>query len=224
MSESAAPGGQTPHDPSDPSADVVAVSLVAKGRGCGVEIMGRRAVRICGRFGEPTLAALELMLESQTPMGIWIDGVPGTRSAMCLWTGSEFFAITLGEGGKWEHFRVGQGLVALRDSWRSGVRGRYRVPHGPLMRPIPDAVELAVLWGFPEPKTFQPVRALAPEPAPRAVRTPRASSSRQPAEPRVSRPRKSAAAKPAKPEPAPLKICDRCFMALPATGRCDCGG
>lgn len=210
----------SPDVPVSPSPAAIAVRAAAEERGHQVEILGDgHAVQVIGRFGEPTLAALELMLGTQAPLGVWADGVDGGRSAMCLWTGADLYAITLGEGGRWEQFRVAQSLNAVRDSWRSGGRARFRVPRGPLMEPIPEAVELAVSWGLPAPKTSRPAPPPPPPPAPTrpvSARPSRAAASST----RPSRAASSAASRQVPAEPTP-KVCSRCFMVLPATGRCD---
>ena len=123
----------------------------AEQRGYHAVIVGEHALRIVGRFGDPTLGALELMVGADAPLGIQADGTEGHRSGLCLWTGPDLYAVTLGEGGRWEHFHVEQGLGVLRDSWRGGARGRYRVPHGPLVQPIPDVIALAfhvTVWDY----------------------------------------------------------------------------
>lgn len=187
------------------------VVRAARERGYEVEVLGPHAVRAQGRFGEPTLAALELLQGSDGPVGVWTDGLDGGRSALCLWSSPDLYAITLGEGGRWEHFRAAAGLGALRDSWRGGGRGRFRVPHGPLMRPIPEAVELAESWGFETPTTWQPV----PPPRPATPAAAPVSSRERAARPRAT----STSSRPVRPEPVE-KICPRCFTALPATGVC----
>ncbi|MCA0438193.1 MAG: hypothetical protein M9891_09875 [Austwickia sp.] len=193
----------------------------AEQRGYHAVIVGEHALRIVGRFGDPTLGALELMVGADAPLGIQADGTEGHRSGLCLWTGPDLYAVTLGEGGRWEHFHVEQGLGVLRDSWRGGARGRYRVPHGPLVQPIPDAIALAESWGFATPETHQPqvhrpvpTRSAAPK-APRAAApaTPRSTTARA-----TPKPKPAAASRPAEPVP---RICPTCYMALPATGRCD---
>lgn len=204
-----------------PSPAVQSALQVAEERGYHAVIVGDNALRIVGRFGDPTLGALEVMMGSQAPLGIQADGVDGGRSALCLWTGPDLYAITLGESGRWEHFRADQGLALVRDTWRGGARGRYRVPHGPLVRPLPEAVTLAESWGFATPQTRQPPThrpvqrpAVTAHPASKVARRTDAGTRTG------TRPRPVAPARAVAPEPAP-KICPTCFMALPVTGRCD---
>lgn len=206
-----------------PSPAVQSALLAAEQRGYHAVIVGEHALRIVGRFGDPTLGALEIMVAADAPLGIQADGVEGHRSAMCLWTGPDLYAITLGEGGRWEHFRVEHGLALVRDSWRGGARGRYRVPHGPLVHALPDAVALAESWGFDTPETHQapthrptPARATTTRPASKPTR--RTDAGAHPTRP--TRSTASSTPRAATPEPAP-KICPTCFMVLPATGRCD---
>lgn len=200
----------------------------AEQRGYHAVAVGEHGLRVVGRFGEPTLGAVELMVGAEPPLGVLAEGREGHRSALCLWTGDDLYAITLGEGGRWEHFRVDAGLGVVRDSWRGGARARYRVPHGPLVQPIPQAIELAEAWGFPRPETHQPVihRPTAP-PRPAAkhgARQPSAAASGS-SEPRsrASRPSTAGATRSTRatrPEDVP-KICPTCYTALPATGFCD---
>ncbi len=51
-----------------------------------------------------------------------------------------------------------------------------------------------------------------------ATRAPRASTA---SSSRTTTPRKAAAAKAAAPEPAPPRLCPRCFTVVPASGICD---
>lgn len=192
----------------------------AEERGYHAVIVGENALRIIGRFGDPTLGALEVMVGAEAPLGVQADGVEGHRSALCLWTGPDLFAITLGEGGRWEHFRVDQGLGLVRDSWRGGARARYRVPHGPLVQAIPEAVTLAESWGFATPETHQPpthrpaqARAASTRPASKPTR-------RTDSAPRSGPAKTTPSTRATSPEPLP-KICPTCFVALPATGHCD---
>ena len=204
------------------SASVREALEAAEHRGYHAVIVGEHALRVIGRFGDPTLGALELTVGAEPPLGVQADGVEGHRSALCLWTGTDLYAITLGEGGRWEHFRTDHGLAMLRDSWRGGARGRYRVPHGPLVQPLPEAIALAESWGFATPETHQPAPH-RPVPAARpASRPARPARPTVPKEPRegATRPRAMSTGRAATGEPAP-KICPTCFMALPATGVCD---
>ena len=208
---------------SDPLSPGVHSALeAAEQRGYHAVILGENALRIVGRFGDATLGALEIMVGAQAPLGVLAEGTEGHRSALCLWSGQDLYAISLGESGRWEHFRVEAGLALVRDSWRGGARGRYRVPHGPLVQPIPEAIALAESWGFPTPETHQPAPH-RPVPTPRATAT-RAAATGTRGESRARAPRANTASPSraaARDGEAPPKICPTCFMALPATGRCD---
>lgn len=213
---------------SDDTAPAVLTALrAAEDRGYHAVIVGDNALRIVGRFGDPTLAALEVMIGTDAPLGVQADGTEGHHSAVCLWTGPDLYAVTLGEGGRWEHFRADQGLGMLRDSWRGGSRARYRLPHGPLVHPLPEAIALAESWGFETPQTHQPPvhRATSPSRATRPAASGRQGTATSRTAPaarttRTPRPKTAAAQQAVKAEPAP-KICPTCFTALPATGRCD---
>ena len=205
----------------------------ARERQYEVEVLGPHAVKIIGRFGEPTLAALEVLLDARSPIGVYAEGIDDSRSAMCLWSADDLYAVTLGVGGRWEHFRVPPGgPAAVRDSWRAGSRPRYRAPHGPLFSPLMEAVELAQSWGMPTPFTRRP---LPPESAssprtrsPGAAGGERASTAPQSStslSSRSSRPSRTAQSTGSGPTHAPAeaapKICQICFTVLPATGLCD---
>ncbi len=220
MSDATPPADSDPLVPSGdpaPGAGVLAALEAAHERHYEAEVLGESALRVMGRFGEPTLAALDLLLDAEAPIGVLAEGLEGSRSAICLWTGTDLYAVSLGTGGRWEHFQAPPGgLSAIRDSWRTGSRARYRVPRGALFTPLPEAVELAEAWGLPRPQTSRPEPA-APE-APSA----RAGSS-DPARPRrvTPRPTRAAATPPKRPSEEAPRICPTCFMALPATGVCD---
>ncbi|MBW3084229.1 hypothetical protein KEM60_00415 [Austwickia sp. TVS 96-490-7B] len=210
------------------SPGLAAAIAAAQARGYEVEVLSGRALRVVGRFGEPTLGALELLIGAQAPVGVWAEGESGSRSALCLWTGTDFFAVTLGVGGRWEHFRAPQGLGMVRDSWRAGDRGRYRVPRGPLMQRMPEVFDMALEWGFPPPVTTNPQQArVTPEPKPSrgagATRSRVGSSgpSKGRAASTSSVRRQTDSTSSRGEEEAPPKVCPSCFMVLPATGRCD---
>lgn len=202
-----------------PGPGVAAALQAARQRHYEAEMVGECALRVLGRFGEPTLAALDLLLEAPAPVGVYAEGIEGSRSAMCLWTGTDLYAVSLGVGGRWEHFRVpAGGLTAVRDSWRAGSRARYRVPHGALFTPLSEAVAVAEAWGLPTPHTSRPAPSTPPS-APAAggrggaeASRPRRVSSRSP------RPAATPAKRPSEESP---RICPTCFMALPMTGVCD---
>lgn len=202
----------------------------ARERHYEVEVLGPHAVKVRGRFGEPTLAALEVLLDARSPVGVYAEGIDDSRSAMCLWSGDDLYAVTLGVGGRWEHFRVPPGgPAAVRDSWRGGSRPRYRVPHGPLFSPLMEAVELAESWGMPTPFTRRPSPAERAT-SPRTGSTDTSGVERAAPAPRTSTPLSSRTAQSARstdsgptraPADAAPVVCQICFTVLPATGVCD---
>ncbi len=196
---------------------VAAVLQAAHERHYDAEVISERAVRVLGRFGEPTLAALDLLIDAAAPVGVYAEGLEGSRSAMCLWTGTDLYAVSLGVGGRWEQFGApAGGLSAIRDSWRGGSRARYRVPRGALFTPLADAVELADAWGLPAPQTHRPA---PPPPDASPTRPGGADSTRvRKSASRPTRPPATPARRPTEDAP---RICPTCYMALPATGVCD---
>lgn len=205
-----------------PAADLAPLVASAHDRHHEVTIVGPHVLRVTGRFGDPTLGALELMLEAPAPFAVHAEGIEGGKSAMCLWDGEHLYAILLGLGGRWEQFATaGVGLAGIRDSWRTGARARHRVPRGPLVQPIPEAIALAESWGLPTPETHQPAPPPRPGSGARTSSPPRKADRAAPATTRTPRPPKpKAEPKPARPSEE-IRVCPTCFVALPATGICD---
>lgn len=145
--------GGTPVDAQTVREDLLAFSgmdaiqpvvLAAEQRAYDYERVGPRSIRVQGAFNDPKVIAFDLAISASGRVGVWVDGLDLRRSGLCMVEDADIYLVSIGEHASvWEHFTAARGPGVLRESMRSGERSRFRVSHGPLNKPMPDALELA---------------------------------------------------------------------------------
>lgn len=188
-------------------------------RGLAWEALGASALRVTVPTGDVVMGSVTVLSEATDAVALLAES-PDGASAVLLRDGDDLFVVRR-DPGVWEHFRARGGPGAVFGSWRTGERTRFRMRHGALWKAVPDALALADRLGVDHlmpPETPPPPPPPSPEPVRRtaAPRRPRAASGTT----RASG-ASGASGKPTQAEEPPA-ICPRCFMQLPASGRCDC--
>jgi hypothetical protein len=143
----------------DPIADAM-WALVAAGR--DVHRHGDRMLHAPATAGNPVLSALSVVAAAQDaateggPVGAWAGRADSAKWALCLWQPRELFTVELGTGHLlWRHYQCSS-LVSPRTlAAARSLDAAAPVPHGPYIRPIPEAVTLLAILGYarPEPPT-----------------------------------------------------------------------
>lgn len=214
----ASPGTPTPDAPSPdetaiPSAPTDVIDA-AEQRGLRAEVLGPRSLRVEVGSGDVVMAAVPLLAAASGAVAVLAENTEGA-SAVLMRDDQDMFVIRR-DPGVWEHFRSMGGPTAIVGSWRAGERTRFRQRHGALWKAIPAAHDLAGTLG---------VADLLPAEAPPAPPTPPVTArSTRTTTPRATRATTPRPPKPAAAPPPPPPTCSRCFMQLPTSGVCDCGG
>lgn len=109
---------------------------VAESLGLEPTVNSPRTLTVIGRFTDHVRLACQLLEGHKGPVAVRLVG--SSRRFTILWRDPDLFVITHQERPRWEHFRSPRGLTGL-----ALTEQPRRVPHGPLLRPIVEAEQLA---------------------------------------------------------------------------------
>lgn len=110
---------------------------VAESLGLEAMLSAPDTLTVTGRFTDPVRLACQLLEGLEGPVALRLIG--SQRRFTILWRDPDFYVITH-HTQRWEHLRSPRGLTGIALTEQPGT---LRVPHGPLLRPIPEADELA---------------------------------------------------------------------------------
>ncbi|MEV4400001.1 hypothetical protein [Nonomuraea sp. NPDC049607] len=131
----------------DPHDDAVR-TLAEQGR--DVHRHGERLLHVTGTFGNARLVALQAVAAAQASglVGAWATSSGGSW-ALVVWRRPDLFTVEAGPRILWRHYR----LTGLRDprslAAQRSFDGAPTVPHGPLLRPFPEALAVLADLGLP---------------------------------------------------------------------------
>jgi hypothetical protein len=101
-------------------------------------------LHVIGRFGNPLLAALEVVGAAQQSdvVGAWATSTNG-KWALCMWREPDLITVdTSGPVSLWRHYRLA-GLVTPHGlAAQKSFEGAASIHHGPSAQPFPEATAL----------------------------------------------------------------------------------
>lgn len=109
-----------------------------------------RLLHVTGTFGNARLVALQAVAAAQAAsiVGAWATSSNGTW-ALVVWRRPDLFTIDAGPPTLWRHYR----LTGLRDprslAAQRSFDGVRPLPHGPLLKPFPEAHAVLADLGLP---------------------------------------------------------------------------
>lgn len=109
-----------------------------------------QVLHIHGSFRTPFYAAAEALetADQVDVLAVWATSVHGSW-ALAVRSGKDLFHVERTRGHTiWRHFRLNSLATATRISRDSELASRLRVQHGPLTRPIPEAVAVFLSAGL----------------------------------------------------------------------------
>ncbi|MET3718940.1 hypothetical protein [Arthrobacter sp. UYEF21] len=122
--------------------------LAANGHNYGAEVVGPNLLQLSLESGDPIRAALSVLSDSSEPVGVRAFSKASDKRALVLWCSPDLYCIEFERRDLWTHYRAPQGPRVVLNSMRSSEASRFRVNHGPFVRPITEAKDLAKRLGI----------------------------------------------------------------------------
>ncbi|GAB2969451.1 hypothetical protein [Nocardioides montaniterrae] len=180
---------------------------------------------VTGRFSNPERIALQAAaLAGDQRIAVWARSHRDDWALVC-WDRPQLVTITCRELSplRWRHRVLPPTLQPNAQTFLEGASSSYDIVTRPKHQPTAAAREILASFDITEPA---PPGWVAPTPVVEAVRVVRTTvpvaGAKKVAAPRA--PRATTAREPKAQPQSTVKICQTCFMAIPATGICDnCG-
>lgn len=123
--------------------------LAANGHNYDAEVVAPNLLQLSLASGDPLRAALSVLSDTSEPVGVKAFSRAAGKSALVLWSSPDLYCIEFERAVRWTHYRAAQGPRVVLNSMRSSESSRFRVNHGPFLRPIIEAQDLAERLGIP---------------------------------------------------------------------------